>query len=482
MEPDEWQAARHWWAAAQWVALAAVCVARPPWITGLARLSLLYVAVAWIAVGLPLLGWYASSSMARFSQILRAAMRTAAGAMWLVPGVLLLASPKGVLVALGVAVVMFSARTVALGRVPQGEAIPRRKRRHRRAQVPVEVGSMVQRQSHFARETGPSMLAALALQAGLYALAGRYPLMSALSIAAATALWTRLSVKQGAAEPRETGTGHAVGVILVTVLLTGSLTAVLVEDEIPRDRYRGVVEGFLNLPVSADTTPRVLARMLKVPNEPGPAAQAEGEPERETVATQVVDPTPAKAKGMGEGIPGLVLRPREKRSQRVRVIEPGATLRLLPGAPLEIPFTGEYRLFRGSSGGLPTGAQVERGTPLDAAYRTTDTSPMQTVAVQTFDPPLDLSHCDRVMVRVLGAEKLPLLATMELVGAGGTEDGGTDVMGTKPGEETLEFHMQRTAKPLLVDTMRITFERPVLERYKSARGAVLGFVMIPRGR
>jgi hypothetical protein len=185
---------------------------------------------------------------------------------------------------------------------------------------------------------------------------------------------------------------------------------------------------------------------------------------------------------MGEGIPGLVLRPREKRSQRVRVIEPGATLRLLPGAPLEIPFTGEYRLFRGSSGGLPTGAQVERGTPLDAAYRTTDTSPMQTVAVQTFDPPLDLSHCDRVMVRVLGAEKLPLLATMELVGAGGTEDGGTDVMGTKPGEETLEFHMQRTAKPLLVDTMRITFERPVLERYKSARVAVLGFVMIPRGR
>lgn len=145
-------------------------------------------------------------------------------------------------------------------------------------------------------------------------------------------------------------------------------------------------------------------------------------------------------------------------------------------------FTGEYELFRTSSGTLPAGAIVEAGTPLERIYGTTNGGQMETVAVQMFEPPLDLTHCDKVLVVLATAETLPLLASLQLVAEQSVEDGGTDMIGLNPAREvTLEFWVPLTSRPRLVRAMRIRFVRPAFDRDKNVRVAVERFTLVPRG-
>jgi hypothetical protein len=107
---------------------------------------------------------------------------------------------------------------------------------------------------------------------------------------------------------------------------------------------------------------------------------------------------------------------------------------------------------------------------------------METVAVQTFDPPLDLTHFGIVMVALTSAEEMPLLASMQFVADGRVEDGSTELLGMRRArEETLEFQVPVTAKPLLVQTIRISFHRPGKDRDKNVRVAVERFTLVPRG-
>jgi hypothetical protein len=195
---------------------------------------------------------------------------------------------------------------------------------------------------------------------------------------------------------------------------------------------------------------------------------------------QVVDPGPASGKKGLKGIPGVVLRPPVVRPRIMPVVLAGSRLRVSSAQPLAIPFTGEYQLYRRSSGKLPKGAPVERGTPLDSLYGTTNGGPMETVAVQLFDPPIDLTNCGTVFVEVTSAEKLPVLAMMQLVTQASVEDGGTDVLGMKRStERVLEFQVPVTVQPLMVRSIRISFQRP--ESSKNVRIAVKAFTLRARG-
>jgi hypothetical protein len=165
------------------------------------------------------------------------------------------------------------------------------------------------------------------------------------------------------------------------------------------------------------------------------------------------------------------------------LIVPGLHLQLSSFQQLAIPFTGEYELFRTSSGHLPKGAIVQTGTPLESLYGTTNGGPMETVAVQTFEPPIDLTHCRTVLVALTSAETMPLLASMQLVAVSSVEDGGTELMGMKPArEETLEFSVPPTSRPLVVHAIRIVFQRPAFERDKNVRVTVEQFILVPRER
>jgi hypothetical protein len=449
-------------------ALVAVwAVWNPPGLV-LLRLALVYVLAAWgVAAGIAL--WtYLAFSLAPFSELLAASCEASAAAMWLVPGMLLLASRSQLAVAVGLAAVVNSTRLLASSRAPKGETIALRRHAHSYSGPPI-FRYQAQRPAYFARETALTMFGALALQMGVGALAGDYPLMAAASFAAVTVVWVAMAVARGAMEARPAG-GTALPAlprILPTLLLTVTLTAALLQTEIVREGPgAGATAGTLAL------TSRVLQRVVHVPPEPAAKPMPEAAVSK-AVVTQVV--------GL-DGVPGVVLRPRPKPSPKPPLTLAGSRPWLVSEQPLAIPFTGEYHLFPTSSGSLPAGAMVETGTPLENLYGTIGGGPMETVAVQTFDPPLDLTHCGKVLVALTSAEAMLLLASMQLVADGSLEDGGTVPMGMQPGrEETLEFHVPVTAKPLLVDAIRIIFERPV-DRSRNTQVAVAGFTLVPRER
>jgi hypothetical protein len=230
-------------------------------------------------------------------------------------------------------------------------------------------------------------------------------------------------------------------------------------------------------PPAPAVTRRVLQRLVHVPAVPS-KTQADS---KKTVS-KLVSPGPA-AGTMGKGgVPGLVLRPPLRANARPPLIAPG--VRGLPAAqPLDFPFTGEYELFRASSGRLPAGSAIDTGTPLDMVYGTTNGGPMLTVAVQAFETPFNMTNCEKVLVELISRDTMPLLATLRLVAERSVEDAGTELMGMQPGrEETLEFQIPHSAKPLLIHAMRITFQRPGFDQEKSARIAIHRFTLQERNR
>jgi hypothetical protein len=452
------------------VALVAVWAVWYPPALWLLRLALVYVLAVWIAAGGITLWIYLAFSLAPFSDLLAESRETSASAMWLVPATLLLASRSQLAVAVGLIAVTNSARLLASSRAPKGETIAARRRAHSNEGPPL-FRHQAQQTAYFSRQTAFTMFGALALQTGVCALAGGYPLMAAVSFAAVTVIWVTMAVARGAMEARPAARAtYPVPGILLTLLLTVTLTAVLLQTEIVQE---GLGAG-AGVTATADTpamTRRVLQRLMHVPPEPAAMRMPEVAVSK-AVVTQVVGQN---------GVPGVVLRPLPKRSRKPVLVLPGSRLRLSSEQPLVIPFTGEYHLFPTSSGDLPAGAIVETGTPLENLYGTIGGGPMETVAVQPFDPPIDLTHCGRVLVALISTEPMLLLASMQLVGERSVEDAGSVPMGMKPARvETLEFQVPATGKPLLVHAIRILFLRPV-DRSKNTQVAVEGFTLVPQG-
>jgi hypothetical protein len=320
-------------------------------------------------------------------------------------------------------------------------------------------------------------------------------MLAAVSFTIATAIWTAASVSRGATEARVAARApYSAAGILLTVLLTVTLTAVLVDTEIVREGPAApaglfgkddplVRAGVLDRDQAPGVTARVLKRLAHVPPAP---PKAEGKAPQKAVVARLVEP--GRVVGAKGGIPGLILRPRPKPNQMPKLVLPG--LRSRPAAealsakdPLAIPFTGEYHLYRKSSEDLPPGAMVEMGTPMENRFRTTNGGQMETLAIQRFEPPLDLMNCGKLLVAVTSVEETPVLASMQLVAEGSVEDGGTDLMGMGHArEEMLEFKVPVTARPLLVRAIRISFQHPFLNPDQNARIAVERFTLEPRER
>src|SRR6266702_3792394 len=152
--------------------------------------------------------------------------------MWLVPGALLLAAGPPIAVVVGLAAVINGTRLLVSNRAPKGRAIVVR---------PAVSGSEprlfryqpAQPMLFFSWERLPILLGALALQTGVYALAGEYPLVAAVSFATVTAIWVGISVARGALEARTVArVPYPAAGVLLTLLWTVTLTAVLLHIEI----------------------------------------------------------------------------------------------------------------------------------------------------------------------------------------------------------------------------------------------------------
>jgi hypothetical protein len=219
--------------------------------------------------------------------------------------------------------------------------------------------------------------------------------LAAVSFAAAAAIWTARSVASGATEARTANAAPYTGTrAALTLLLTVPLTAALLYREIAQEAPATPVAETLETPeapATPSTTKRLIERLVHVP--PLPAEPAKIEAEARKTAPRAVDPGPAiGGKGQG-GIPGVVPRPQPNPAPKLEMFGAGSPSRLTVTQSLAIPFTGEYQMFRTSSGSLPAAAGVETGTQLERVYGTKNGGSMETIAVQQFKPPIDLTHC-----------------------------------------------------------------------------------------
>jgi hypothetical protein len=442
---------------------------------GLLRLAFLYVLAMWIVAGGITLWIYLALSLASFSDLLAAAARASASAMWLVPGALLLASRSQLAVGAGLVAVIISTRLLASRLVPPGTTI-RSRRRARRKTEPLLFRSQSEPRAYVLREAGPAILGTLALQTGIYALSGEYPLLAAVSFATATAIWTVLSVARGATKRGATArTPYSTLGLVLTLLAAVTLTAALVHTEIAQEG-----SGTAKIAEIPAVTMSLLQRLAHGPPVPAVPASAVGGASKQVV-TRLVSADPAIGTNAENGVPGVVMRPRLQPSPRPLLTGSRARPRIAPAETLTLPFTGEYHLFRASSGALPRGAVVETGTPLERVYVTNNGGPMETVAVQTFSPPIDLSLWGKVLVRLTSAEATLVLASMHLVAEESVEDGGTELMGMKPERgQMLEFQVPFTRGPLLVHAIWISFLRPGPDQDKNVQLAVERLTLVPR--
>jgi hypothetical protein len=202
---------------------------------------------------------------------------------------------------------------------------------------------------------------------------------------------------------------------------------------------------------------------------------------REPTAIPVVTAHEQGEVGHG-GIPGVILRPKTKPRRQFLQIAP-----LMPGMnqllpdPLTFPFTGEYHIFRTSSGSLPDGAPVQDGTPLEAVYVTTNGGSMETQAYQPLIPPVDFSRCGQVRLTLRSGEAFPGGAALQLWSEAGLENLGTQVFGMeRHAEETLPYFVPDTPRRLPVKALRVVFLHDPSQIAKSSKVAIVGFTLVPR--
>jgi hypothetical protein len=386
------------------------------------------------------------------SEVLPLALRTSATAIWFGPATILLAtlSPAAMFAAL-VLVVSATRLLYSEWRLPASEV---------RASLPF----------------APSFGLAVAFQSALVSLMFGYPLAAALLVCLSVSLFTLLLLLAGLASVRERQKlpRSIMGLILTIVLAAGLITT-------------GAVFGTSSGASSG-----------------GPLASARGvlrylfRPERRPASPAKVylQPPPEIDGNIPNiGYPGVILRP-EVKLRATLVVPPPAWIRK-PGPPeaampAEIPFSGEYWLFRPPNVRPPLRSDFRRVSPLAQSFTSVDHTVLRMEAHQKLDHAIDLSCCGAIQIAISNGDRYPGSVSLELVLADLTGEGSRAlVLGTaevaswprsggEPVPEVLNFAVPSHASLTRFNEVTVIFHFNSIRDDRSARMAIERFVLIPR--
>jgi len=295
------------------------------------------------------------------------------------------------------------------------------------------------------RERFPAISGAIALQTGACAAWAGYPWVAAALFAACATTLTWSSKTRGLIQPpQETGLTRSLLSIVVTLLLTIALSL-----------------GSLR---TGTDMPKVQAARKSV--------------------TPVYTPTKEIGASNKTGVAGVIIRTESAETKPRRRVWGGPPLpatELSVSQPLTIPFTGEYHLFRTSSGGLPADSIVEHGTPLDTLYATTNGEPMMMEAYQVLSPPLNVRNCGQLQMALSSSETLPGIVSIQFLTAKSVEEIGIGVFGLNgTPEETVNFTIPSQLVNFEVSAIRVTFHHNPTQCDRNSRIAIRRFTLAPR--
>lgn len=167
----------------------------------------------------------------------------------------------------------------------------------------------------------------------------------------------------------------------------------------------------------------------------------------------------APSKVIGHGVPGVIFRPQSKPVHPPALLLPGIAATPPAAVSGDIPFTGEYRLFRTSSHTVPAGALVLTGTPLDALYATTDGSTIVTEAYQPLSATVDFARFSAIELSLRTGGDSLAFASLQLVGAGPAGNLGPELFGLHRGSaQTVQFVIPQSARTLRATAIRVLFQ------------------------
>ncbi len=389
----------------------------------------------WCAAFALFLPVYLLLSVDDFRDLLFAALTASAPAMWFAPALLLLAASTTPSTAIALVLMANSTRLLV------SRGVPRKLR-------PVEPSAPTGFQSF----TKSGIFGALAFQAGMCGVWAGYPLLAAGCFVLGAAIWTRSFFARATdRRPGQTSALHAV----LSLLLTLVISTVVSAGQFGREGTLSMVQRLIHPSRTVAKTSRLAVTRLAAPGKSLPAGK--------------------------DGVPGVICGPTTRPARnRPHSACPAACIWRSPTLLL-FRLPANIICIRHLRAACQPDSIVHRGTPLDFAYMTLSGGPVETEAYQTFDPPLDLSGCGKVMLTIASGESTPSLVTMQLLTADRMADLGSAVFGMTPdAQETLEF-VVNNAPRTPVKAIRMTFERNPAERYQNTRVAIEQFTLVPRG-
>jgi hypothetical protein len=168
----------------------------------------------------------------------------------------------------------------------------------------------------------------------------------------------------------------------------------------------------------------------------------------------------------------------------------------MPARPFSIPFGGEYWMYRSLIFKRPpSNSFLQRGTPANLSFSTTDRWPLQMEAHQKLEQAIDPACCATIQVEILNADRYPGTVSLEVRLISNESGTMTSLsLGQRPVVsrpnlsadpvgvvgETLEFPIP--GEPMLhrVDELEVLFQRARGRADKSARISIERFVLMPR--
>lgn len=438
--------------------------------------ALFYAALAWIWSAVICFLLFLVLPRTDSGRMIRSTVRTASVAIWLAPACILLSqlSPATLVAALVLVVMatrLFYAEWVAGlpgGAPPEAAGFL----------MPAGLfGADTPERPWFTRELMTGIAAAVAFQTAWIFVSKHQPLMAGGWFALTASILTLFSLVSGAvAEAPPPTLPRSVLGIAATILLGATLTVSGLR--LARGGGSGDADGI----PGASSGPSAAASAREVLKELfGDEDKGKG-----TGDAEKGKPTPAFTGITPDGsFPGVILWPLAAPvTKLVAPLPRGNGTGIAASRSYAIPFDGRYLLYQWPMLRPPETSILQRGTPAEFAYRTTNRGRLNMDAIRRFDEPVDFACCSRLRVEIWNADRYPDTVSLE-VELDGTSLGAEPVT-SKPDlskepitavPEALTYTIPPGIAP--VTELKVVFGRARVRADKSARMAIERFVLLP---
>ncbi len=427
-------------------------------LAGIFTEALSYVAVAWVGGAFIAFWVYFVVALADLPDATRFSLRAAAPAMWFVPSIVLLSVP----VAGAVAASLFLIATATQQLIANWSSVESPARPEAAFAEPATMfGSAGPDGTFLSWSSAPVLMASLSAQAAAVAWLWHHPVRAAAFFALTIAILTSLSITGGAYRPGKPPTlPHSALSILLTFLLAVSLT-------------------FGGIAVRRGGGGSANGSAAAAGNGP-PAGQPATSPSTEL-------PPPADGGGFGGDFPGVILLPELKPYPTIFVPVPAAPARpaiTIPTAvpkPLDIPFSGEYWMFRRPASRPPRQSVIRRGSATDLSFHTTDGWPMEMEAHQKLDTPIGIACCREIQLAIRSTDPHPETVSVELVLVDSAlfPAPGQSLGSLAPVGQVLTYRVPPDPAVRKFDDLKVIFHRDPARADKSARISIDRFILVP---